>query len=114
MKGSPADPARIYASQSSSWFGLIIQRSRNGGLCLLTIIFDPTNPQRVYMAISSAGAFRTDDAGDSWRKVSGNLPSDFGFRIGVHAHEPETIYVVPIRALPAGRQVACVPQPQWR
>ena len=39
---------------------------------------------------------RSDDAGDSWQEVSGNLPTDFGFPIDVHAHEPETIYVVPI------------------
>jgi photosystem II stability/assembly factor-like uncharacterized protein len=41
---------------------------------------------------------RTDDAGDTWREVSGNLPTDFGFVIDVHAHEPETIYVVPIKS----------------
>ena len=41
---------------------------------------------------------RTDNAGESWREVSGNLPSDFGFPIDVHAHEPETIYVVPIKS----------------
>ena len=121
-----------------------------GGLCLHTILLDPSNPERIFVAISSAGAFRTDDggttwrpinrglrsdyipdpdadvghcvhriamhpsrpnvlfmqkhwdvmrsddAGDSWHEVSGNLPSDFGFPIEVHAHEPETIYVVPI------------------
>jgi photosystem II stability/assembly factor-like uncharacterized protein len=122
-----------------------------GGMCLHTIIQDPRDPQRLYVAISAAGAFRTDDggtswrpinrglrsewelpdpdaevghcvhrialhpsrpdtlfmqkhwdvlrtdnAGDDWREVSGNLPSDFGFPIDVHAHEPETIYVVPI------------------
>jgi photosystem II stability/assembly factor-like uncharacterized protein len=123
-----------------------------GGMCLHTILIDPTNPQRIFVAISAAGAFRTDDggetwkpvnkglrsqfipdpnaevghcvhrialhpsrpnvlfmqkhwdvmrsddAGDSWREVSGNLPSDFGFPIDVHAHEPETIYVVPIKS----------------
>jgi photosystem II stability/assembly factor-like uncharacterized protein len=117
---------------------------------LHTILIDPTNPRRIYIAISSAGAFRTDDggltwkpinrglhsqyipdptaeighcvhriamngakpnviymqkhwdvlrsdnAGDQWYEVSGNLPTDFGFAIDVHAHEPETIYVVPI------------------
>ncbi|MFN2384056.1 MAG: WD40/YVTN/BNR-like repeat-containing protein [Gemmatimonadota bacterium] len=238
LKGSPADPNRIYASQSSSWFGQQIQRSDDGGaswepvgnaflydggdpgphqwydgtphpweflrvwhlepsltdpdtvyagvedaalfrstdggqswrelpglrghgtashwtpgaggLCLHTILLDPSDPGRIFVAISAAGAFRTDDggttwrainqglrseyipdpdaevghcvhriamhptrpgvlfmqkhwdvmrsdnAGDSWHEVSGNLPSDFGFPIEVHAHEPETIYVVPI------------------
>jgi photosystem II stability/assembly factor-like uncharacterized protein len=237
VKGSPADPNRLYASQSTGWFGQLIQRSDDGGtswepvgnefaydgatgthqwydgtphpwafarvwhlepsltdpdtvyagvedaalfrstdgsrtwrelpalrrhesapgwqpgaggMCLHTIIVDPSDQARIFVAISSAGAFRTDDggatwrpinhglhsetipdpdaevghcvhrlamhrsrprvlfmqkhwdvmrsddAGESWREVSGNLPSDFGFAIDVHAHEPETIYVVPI------------------
>jgi hypothetical protein len=123
-----------------------------GGMCLHTIILDPKNPKRIWIAISAAGAFRTDDggatwkpinrglrsqyipdpnaeighcvhhiamnpsrpgvlfmqkhwdvmrsdnAGDHWVEVSGNLPTDFGFAIDVHAHEPETIYVVPIKS----------------
>src|SRR5690606_24820429 len=123
-----------------------------GGMCLHTILLDPANPQRIFIAISAAGAFRTDDggktwkpinrglqseyipdphadvghcvhriafhrsnanvlfmqkhwdvmrsddAGESWREVSGNLPSDFGFVVDVHAHEPETIYVIPIKS----------------
>jgi photosystem II stability/assembly factor-like uncharacterized protein len=122
-----------------------------GGMGLHTILIDPTNPKRMYIAISAAGAFRTDDggatwkpinrglksnyipdpnaevgfcvhrlamnakrpnvvfmqlhwnvmrtddAGESWQKVSGNLPTDFGFPIEVHAHEPDTVYVVPIK-----------------
>jgi photosystem II stability/assembly factor-like uncharacterized protein len=122
-----------------------------GGMCLHSVLLDP-NGQRIYIAISSAGAFRTDDAGktwkpinrglhsqyipdpnaevghcvhhiamhptrpnvlfmqkhwdvlrsdnagDSWHEVSGNLPTDFGFTIDVHAHEPETIYVIPIKS----------------
>ncbi|MFI7072965.1 WD40/YVTN/BNR-like repeat-containing protein [Micromonospora sediminicola] len=121
-----------------------------GGMCLHTILLDPADRDRIYVAISAAGAFRsddggaswlpinkglrsgeipdgdaevghcvhrlaqhpsrpdtlfmqkhwdvmrTDDAGASWREVSGDLPTDFGFPIAVHAHEPETIYVVPI------------------
>jgi photosystem II stability/assembly factor-like uncharacterized protein len=239
LKASPVDPNRIYASQSSGWFGQLIQRSDDGGktwtpvgnkfvydgvpgthqwydgtahpwefkrvwhlepslsdpdtvyagvedaalfrstdggqtweelsglrghgsgpswqpgaggMCLHTIILDPSNPDRIFIAISAAGAFRTDDggatwrpinrglrseyipnptaevghcvhhvamhpsrpgvlfmqkhwdvmrsddAGDSWHEVSGNLPTDFGFVIDVHAHEPETIYVVPIKS----------------
>jgi photosystem II stability/assembly factor-like uncharacterized protein len=123
-----------------------------GGMCLHTIVVDPSNQERIFIAISAAGVFRTDDggttwrpvnrglssefmpdpnaevghcvhriamhptrpdvlfmqkhwdvmrsddAGESWREVSGNLPTDFGFPIDVHAHEPETIYVVPIKS----------------
>jgi photosystem II stability/assembly factor-like uncharacterized protein len=121
-------------------------------MCLHTIVLDETNPNRMFIAISAAGAFRTDDGGktwrpinrglksqflpdptaeighcvhriamhrsrpdvlfmqkhwdvmrsddggDSWHEVSGNLPTDFGFVIDVHAHEPETIFVVPIKS----------------
>jgi photosystem II stability/assembly factor-like uncharacterized protein len=239
LKGSPVDPNRLYASQSTGWFGQLIQRSSDGGktwepvdnkfaykgetgkhlwydgtphpwefkrvwhlepslkdpdtvlagvedaalfrttngggsweelpglrthnsgsgwmpgaggMCLHTILVDPANPRRMYIAISAAGAFRSDDAGetwrpinkglhsqyipdpnaevghcvhriamhpsrpnvlymqkhwdvmrsddagDSWHEVSGNLPTDFGFPIEVHAHEPNTIYVVPIKS----------------
>ena len=239
VKGSPADPNRLFASQTSAWFGQMLQRSNDGGktweavgnkfayegtpgthlwydgtphpwefkrvwhlepslkdpdtvyagvedaalfrsvdagqtwqelpglrqhnsgkawqpgaggMCLHTVLQDPKNPDRLYIAISAAGAFRTDDrgktwrpinrglkseyipdptaevghcvhrialhpsrpkvlfmqkhwdimrsddGGDSWREVSGNLPTDFGFPIAVHAHEPETIYVVPIKS----------------
>ncbi|TAK67730.1 MAG: exo-alpha-sialidase, partial [Bacteroidetes bacterium] len=123
-----------------------------GGMCLHTILLDKANPNRIYIAISAAGAFRTDDGGttwkpitkglhslyipdptaeighcihrmamhksrpnvlymqkhwdvmrsddhgDSWHEISGNLPTDFGFVIDVHAHEPDTIFVVPIKS----------------
>jgi len=238
IAGSPANPDRLYASQTSSWFGQVIQRSDDGGatwnpvgndfryagdpgthlhydgtpkpwafkrvwhlepsptdpdtvyagvedaalfcstdggmtwqelpalreqqgakwmpgaggMCLHTILLDPANPARMVVAISAAGAFRSDDggaswrpinrglhsqyipdpeaevghcvhriamhparpetlfmqkhwdvmrsddAGDSWFEVSGNLPSDFGFAMAVHAHEPDTVYVVPIQS----------------
>jgi len=123
-----------------------------GGMGLHTIILDPKNPNCIYIAISAAGAFRTEDggktwtpinrglrsefipdpnaevghcvhhvaihpskpdtlfmqkhwdvmrsdnAGTQWHEVSGNLPTDFGFVIDVHSHQPETIYVVPIKS----------------
>lgn len=123
-----------------------------GGMCLHSIVLHPTKPETMYVAISAAGTFRTDDGGetwrainrglrseqipdpeaevghcvhritmhparpdvlfmqkhwdvmrsddggDSWREISGNLPSDFGFPVAVHAHEPETIYVIPIKS----------------
>ncbi len=237
VKGSPANPERLYASQSSGWFGQVLQRSNDGGksweaagndfqyegttgthtwydgsphpwefkrvwhiepsltdpemiyagvedaalfasrdggstwaempslrthetapswapgaggLCLHTIVIDPTNPARMFIAISAAGVFRSDDAGkswqpanrglrsntmpdqdaevghcvhriaihpsrpntlfmqkhwdvmrsddgaESWREISGNLPTDFGFVIDVNSNEPDTVYVVPI------------------
>ncbi len=124
-----------------------------GGLCLHTVLLSPLEPERLVVAISAAGVFRSDDSGGTWKaanrglssggvladpdaevghcvhhlaahpsrpetiymqkhwdvmrsddggwnwhEVSGDLPSDFGFCIGVHAHEPETVYVVPIKS----------------
>jgi hypothetical protein len=55
----------------------------------------PEQPDVLYMQ-KHWDVMRSDDNGDSWHEISGNLPSDFGFPIAVHAHEPETVYVVPI------------------
>ncbi len=170
LEPSPTDPDTVYAGiedasiyrstdAGASWTELPALRTHKsagawqpgaGGMCLHTIILDPTNSDRIFAAISAAGAFRSDDAGESWQpinqglrsegipdpnaevghcvhriamhpsrpntlfmqkhwdvmrsdnagdlwtEVSGNLPTDFGFPIAVHAHEPETIYVVPI------------------
>ncbi len=57
----------------------------------------PSRPNVLFMQ-KHWDVMRSDDGGESWREVSGNLPSDFGFVIDVHAHEPETIYVVPIKS----------------
>jgi BNR/Asp-box repeat len=170
LEPSLADPDTVYAGvedaglfQSvdggSTWHELPGLRTHTsasswqpgaGGMCLHTIILDPSETARIYIAISAAGVFRSDDAGktwrpanrglhssgipdedaevghcvhriamhparphvlfmqkhwdvmrsddagESWHEVSGNLPTDFGFPIAVHAHEPDTIYVVPI------------------
>jgi photosystem II stability/assembly factor-like uncharacterized protein len=172
LEPSPDDPDTVYAGVEDaalfrtadggrSWHELSGLRGHGtgaqwqpgaGGLCLHTVILDPSNRERIYVAISAAGAFRTDDGGktwkpinrglrsqyipdptaevghcvhhvamhpsrpavlfmqkhwdvmrsddggDNWREVSGDLPSDFGFVIDVHAHEPETVYVVPIKS----------------
>ncbi len=237
MAASPADPSRLYASQSTGWFGQVVQRSDDGGrswqpvgnqfaydgptgthqwydgtphpwefarvwhlepsaadpdtvyagvedaalfrstdggatwselpglrthrsgpawqpgaggMAVHTVLVDPSRPESMHVAISAAGVFRSDDAGatwrpanrglrsaglpdeqapvghcvhritrhrdrpqvlfmqkhwdvmrsddggDTWHEISGDLPSDFGFPIAVHAHEPDTVYVVPI------------------
>jgi hypothetical protein len=61
------------------------------------IALHPSRPDVLYMQ-KHWDVMRSDNAGDHWTEVSGNLPSDFGFPIDVHAHEPETIYVVPIKS----------------
>ena len=48
-----------------------------GGMCLHTIILDPSNPQRMYIAISAAGAFRTDDGGKTWKPINRGLYSQY-------------------------------------
>ncbi len=172
LEPSPDDPNTVYAGVedaalfkttdgAKSWHELAGLRGHPtgpkwqpgaGGMCLHTVIIDPANRHRIYIAISSAGAFRTDDggktwkpinkglrseyipdptaetghcvhhvamhpsrpntlfmqkhwdvmrsdnAGEQWHEISGNLPTDFGFVIDVHAHEPETIYVIPIKS----------------
>jgi hypothetical protein len=172
LEPSPTDPDTVYAGvEDAALFrsidggqtwqelpGLRTHESASswqpgaGGMCLHTIILDPGDPRRIVVAISSAGAFRSDDGGttwrpinrglkseglpdpdaevghcvhrlamhpsrprtlfmqkhwdvmrsddggESWQEVSGDLPSDFGFPIDVHAHEPSTIYVVPIKS----------------
>jgi photosystem II stability/assembly factor-like uncharacterized protein len=55
----------------------------------------PTRPDTLFMQ-KHWDVMRSDDGGENWREISGNLPTDFGFVVEVHAHEPETIYVVPI------------------
>ncbi|HVV01672.1 MAG TPA: exo-alpha-sialidase [Verrucomicrobiae bacterium] len=67
------------------------------GHCVHRIAFHPSRPNTVFMQ-KHWDVMRSDDGGDSWQEVSGNLPTDFGFVIDVHAHEPETIYVVPIKS----------------
>jgi photosystem II stability/assembly factor-like uncharacterized protein len=172
VEPSPTDPDTVYAGVEDAalfrstdggqtWHELAGLRTHStgslwqpgaGGMCLHTILLDPKTPGRIFVAISSAGSFRSDDggttwrpinkglksegipdptaevghcvhriamhrsrpgtlfmqkhwdvmrsdnAGETWQEVSGNLPSDFGFPIDVHAHEPETIYVVPIKS----------------
>jgi hypothetical protein len=65
------------------------------GHCVHRIALHPGKPDTLYMQ-KHWDVMRTDNAGDQWTEVSGNLPTDFGFPIDVNANEPETVYVVPI------------------
>ena len=87
------------------------------GHCVHRIAMHPSRPDVLFMQ-KHWDVMRSDDAGESWHEVSGNLPTDFGFPIDVHAHEPETIYVVPIKSdsehFPPDGQAARLPQPDRR
>jgi photosystem II stability/assembly factor-like uncharacterized protein len=78
------------------------------GYCVHDIVMHPSKPSTLFMQLhSGGGAYRSDNAGDTWEEVKGNLPTDFGFPIDVHAHEPNTVFVVPmdpnIRVPPEGK-----------
>jgi len=79
------------------------------GFCVHRIAMHPSRPKVLFMQLHG-GVLRSDDAAESWHDVHGNLPSDFGFPIDVHAHEPDTVYLVPINA-EAGR---CPPEAKLR
>jgi photosystem II stability/assembly factor-like uncharacterized protein len=87
-------------SQTSGWFGQIMQRSDDGGKTWKPATKGLTMQYELPDKTAEVGhcVHRSDDAGENWHKVSGNLPTDFGFPIEVHAHEPNTIYVVPIKS----------------
>jgi photosystem II stability/assembly factor-like uncharacterized protein len=67
------------------------------GFCVHHMVMYPKRPGVLFMQLhQGGGVLRSDNAGDQWHEVKGNLPSDFGFPIEIHAHEPETLYVVPM------------------
>ena len=65
--------------------------------CVHRITMHPSRPNVLFMQ-KHWDVMRSDNGGDSWHEISGNLPTVFGFSIAVHAHEPETVYVVPIKS----------------
>src|SRR6266576_2120723 len=67
------------------------------GHCVHRLAMNRARPRALFMQ-KHWDVMRSDDAGESWREVSDKLPTDFGFVIDVHAHEPDTIYVVPIKS----------------
>src|SRR5262249_51867853 len=67
------------------------------GFCVHRLAMHPSRPNTLFMQLHQGGGiFRTDNAGDEWKEVNGNLPTDFGFPIEVHAREPETVYAIPV------------------
>lgn len=77
--------------------GILPQPDAEVGHCVHKLAAHPARPATVFMQ-KHWDVLRSDDGGASWREISGDLPSDFGFAIAVHAHEPDTVYVVPIKS----------------
>jgi photosystem II stability/assembly factor-like uncharacterized protein len=75
--------------------GEIPVNDAEAGHCVHHVEAHPSRPDTLFMQ-KHWDVMRSDDAGENWYEISGNLPSDFGFPIAVHPHEPETLYVVPI------------------
>ena len=48
-----------------------------GGLCLHSIALDRQNPDRMWIGISAAGVFRTDDGGETWKATNRGVRADF-------------------------------------
>jgi len=112
----PDDPGRIYTAISAagafrssdggeSWLPInkglrsefLPEPAAEIGHCVHHVAMHPKRPGVLFMQ-KHWDVMRSDDAGDSWYEVSGNLPSDFGFAVDIHAHDPETVYVVPIKS----------------
>ena len=95
----------------------IPQQEAEVGHCVHRLAMHPSNSDVLFMQ-KHWDVMRTNDAGESWTEVSGNLPTDFGFPIAVHTHEPQTIYVVPIKSdsehYPIDGSSARLPQPHGR
>ncbi|ADB33908.1 glycosyl hydrolase BNR repeat-containing glycosyl hydrolase [Kribbella flavida DSM 17836] len=67
------------------------------GQCVHKLAAHPDAPDRLY-AQNHHGVYRSDDGGAIWKSIADGLPSDFGFPIVVHPHEPDTVYVFPLIA----------------
>ena len=67
------------------------------GQCVHKVDSHPDRPERLY-AQNHHGVYRTDDGGDSWTSIADGLPSDFGFPVVVHPHDPDAVYLFPLVA----------------
>jgi len=66
-------------------------------------------PERLFLQ-NHWGLYRSDDAGNSWKDIANGVPSDFGFCMAAHPHDPETVYIVPIES----DQYRCTPEGKLR
>ena len=77
------------------------------GQCVHKLAMHPARPEVLYQQ-NHCGVYRSDDRGDNWVEIAEGLSSEFGFPFAIHAHDPDTVYVVPMvsdgnRVVPEGR-----------
>jgi serine/threonine protein kinase len=77
------------------------------GQCVHKIVRHPERPDRLFLQ-NHWGLYRSDDGGDTWNDIAHGLPSDFGFAMATHPHDPDCVYIVPMesdefRCTPEGR-----------
>jgi len=79
------------------------------GQCVHKVVHHPSRPERLFLQ-NHWGLYRSDDWGDQWHDVANGVPSDFGFAMEVHPHDPDTVYIVPLDS----DQFRCVPEAKLR
>jgi hypothetical protein len=79
------------------------------GQCVHKIARHPSRPERLFLQ-NHWGLYRSDDAGNSWKDIANGVPSDFGFCMAAHPHDPDTVYIVPIES----DEYRCTPEGKLR
>jgi photosystem II stability/assembly factor-like uncharacterized protein len=79
------------------------------GQCVHKVVVHPARPERLFLQ-NHWGLYRSDDGGDSWRDIANGVPSDFGFAMVIHPHDPDTVYIVPIES----DEFRCTPEGKLR
>ena len=83
------------------------------GHCVHNLRVDVTDPERLYQQ-NHCGVYRTADGGANWTEITAGLPSEFGFPLAIHAHDPATLYVIPHNGPEAGRHMIDGRAAVWR
>jgi hypothetical protein len=79
------------------------------GQCVHKVVRHPARPERFFLQ-NHWGLYRSDDGGENWTDIANGVPSDFGFGMAMHPHDPDTVYIVPLES----DQFRCTPEGKLR
>ena len=65
------------------------------GQCVHKIVAHPSNPRRLFLQ-NHWGLYRSENGGESWQDIANGVPSDFGFAMTMHPHDPDCVYIAPL------------------